>query len=243
MDHTDKHDHNNAGWILPLRTLGFILAGYLIFLILRMTDPAAEMHDVRRWWFYQTIPVNLLTLYFFFRNREQLQIYSRLRELGRDFRLGNLVLNFVLFAILSLGGLMGACWLLYGNLQEATLLNQPLPLPAALIALLLFPALQAVTELPFYFLYGYPALAGRTGKKGFALAYVVFFLAIQHGAIPLSPDAKFILFRALAFLPLAVFVGISWTKSRSAFSLVIVHFIMNFIAAATVLSESLAVNP
>jgi len=82
------------------------------------------------------------------------------------------------------------------------------PLPSwALVVGLLFPITSAFAELPTYFGYAMPRLFN--GKSAW-LAYFVaaVFLSLQHCFLPLIPDWGFVLWRALMYLPFALYAGL-----------------------------------
>jgi hypothetical protein len=103
---------------------------------------------------------------------------------------------------------LGLAQWLFGDPEIAkTILIRPLPLWAAALAFT-FPLTIAFAELPAYFGYAMPRLVARTGSTGLAIAISALFLAAQHMALPLVFDGRFILWRLLMFLPLALFLGL-----------------------------------
>ncbi len=56
----------------------------------------------------------------------------------------------------------------------------------------------------------------------------VVFLSIQHCTLPFIPDARFILYRALVFLPFALLIGISIYKRPTLFPyFAVIHGVMD----------------
>jgi hypothetical protein len=94
-----------------------------------------------------------------------------------------------------------------------------------------------LAELPTYFGYSMPRLEGQTGRAWLAVALASGFLAIQHVALPLLFDGRFMTWRALMFLPFAFMVGIllHW-RPRLLPYLVIVHILIDAATAAALLS-------
>ena len=82
------------------------------------------------------------------------------------------------------------------------------PLPAwALVVSLLFPLTIAFAELPTYFGYSMPRVADQLKNGWLAWLIASFFLAAQHMFLPFLPDAQFMLWRLLMYLPFALAAG------------------------------------
>jgi hypothetical protein len=99
---------------------------------------------------------------------------------------------------------------------------------------LLFPASNALVECTTYFGYSYERLgASRRGWPGMLVP--VFFLALQHIAIPLYLDGMYLLWRFLSFLPMALVVGIFYFKIRRLSPIVPAHFLADLSTLALIL--------
>jgi hypothetical protein len=97
---------------------------------------------------------------------------------------------------------------LFGDpLVPADMMFRPLPLWAALIGLVIFPLTIMFSELPTYFGYGMPHVEEETGSRWLSVLVPALFLSAQHATLPLIFDARFLLWRLLMFLPLALYVG------------------------------------
>jgi len=104
-----------------------------------------------------------------------------------------------------------------------------LPLWAVVVALALFPLGQALTEIPMYMRYILPRLEAQPGLKPWmAVGLVSLFLSLQHITAPLVLDIRFIIWRALMYLPFALYVGIliRWRPRLLPF-IVAIHWMMN----------------
>jgi hypothetical protein len=119
--------------------------------------------------------------------------------------------------------------LLFGA-PEATLdlIVRPLPLWAVYAAIVSFPILQGLTELPIYYGYVMPRLEAQGLSKWLALSIPSLVLAFQHAAAPLLFDLRFFTWRALMFIPFAFLAGIvlHW-RPRLMPYLVVIHVLMN----------------
>jgi hypothetical protein len=127
-------------------------------------------------------------------------------------------LRWLLVGLLVIGPLavvpnMALGGLLFGDASvPATLMFRPLPVWAAIVAIPLFPISIGLTELPTYYAYGAPRLQEATGRRWFPLGLAACWHAVQHVALPLVLDWRFVTWRLLMFLPFALFVA--WLIDR-----------------------------
>lgn len=164
-----------------------------------------------RWWPLVAVAANMVSvglLWMLLRRegRGYFSLFPRSRETwARD--LGLTALVFVVAAPISmLPGPAIAGWLFDDPAAATSLLLQPLPL-WAWAACLAFPVTIAFAELPTYFGYVLPRLEARTGSPLVAVLACASFLALQHAALPLVLDPRFMLWRVAMFAPLAVYLG------------------------------------
>jgi len=129
---------------------------------------------------------------------------------------------------------------LWGDAQAVLpMLVRPLPLWAAYTALILFPLTQGLAELASYFGYSMPRLKSQGVRPWLAVSLPALVLGLQHIAVPLLFDPRFILWRALMFLPFAFFVGIvlHW-RPRLLPYMAIVHVLMDLSFAIMLISAA-----
>ncbi len=98
-------------------------------------------------------------------------------------------------------------WLFGDVARTGDFLLRPLPAWGLIIAALVFPLTNALSELPTYFAYAMPRIERISGRPWLALALPAFFLAAQHITLPLVFDARFILWRLGMFMPFAFFIA------------------------------------
>jgi membrane protease YdiL (CAAX protease family) len=127
--------------------------------------------------------------------------------------------------ILILGGVAGASLLVYGS-ASAPLTFEHLPLPAALYALLVFPLLWGFTEQMTYNGYLAPRLQ-VLGGSGSAIVLVTLFWSAQHAVMPVTFDAHWMLYRALAPIPFSIFEILVYFRIRRIVPLAIAHWLMD----------------
>ncbi|MGA7097147.1 MAG: hypothetical protein WB245_06230 [Acidimicrobiia bacterium] len=98
--------------------------------------------------------------------------------------------------------LAGALW---GDAQSSQeLIFRSIPVGAAWATLAVFPVIHALTELPTYFGYVMPRMEALTGKRLMPMLATASILSLQHVFLPLLFDWRYIVWRALMFLPLAL---------------------------------------
>jgi hypothetical protein len=107
-----------------------------------------------------------------------------------------------------------------------------MPARAVWTAIGVFPTTIALAELPLYFGYGMP----RLGQGWRAALLAAFFLSIQHAALPLVFDWRFIVWRATMFSLFALLLAVALRRLRLLPFLVMVHGLLDLQTALMFLS-------
>ena len=99
----------------------------------------------------------------------------------------------------------------------------------------------ALSELPTYFGYAMPRLQALWRRRWLPVLLTAFMLGVQHIALPLVFDARFMFWRLASFLPFALFLGLllNW-RPRLLPYLMVVHGLMDVSLVAYVLMRSLS---
>jgi len=121
------------------------------------------------------------------------------------------------------------------------MLFDPVWVPAAWVMLIAFPVIHALTELPTYYGYVLPRLEALTSRVTMPLVLTASTLSLQHAVLPLLFDTRYLLWRALMFLPLAVWFG--WIIQRRPTTLpymAAAHGLLDISLPIFVLTASLA---
>ena len=120
-------------------------------------------------------------------------------------------------------------YLLYQDPQAGpSFLLNPLPLGFLVLNLTVFPLLQGLVELPFYFSYLQPKLKRLTSLPLLYVGLPILFLSLQHTVMPLRFEALYVLYRSLMFFPFAVYAGVLLYKRPSLLPyLMALHVAMN----------------
>lgn len=124
--------------------------------------------------------------------------------------------------VFILGGNYAAGWLLCGTLTPAYFFG-PLPLPAALYGVLVWPFPWGLTEQTTHHGYLAPRLQVLCRSTSLAILVVAFAWSAQHAFMPLTFDAKFMAFRLLSPIPFAVFATLLYLRFRRLVPLAIAH--------------------
>jgi Type II CAAX prenyl endopeptidase Rce1-like len=125
-----------------------------------------------------------------------------------------------------LGGTYAAGWLVYRTLAPPYFF-EPLPLPAALYGVLVFPFLWGLTEQMTYNGYLVPRFQMLCRSTSLAVALVAFAWSFQHVVMPLTFDAKFMVFRLLSPVPFSVFQTLLYLRLRRLVPFAIAHAVMD----------------
>ena len=212
----------------------------IIFLAMHRKSP---WHEAGYWWnVYGTlVDIGCLIGLRYFTRREG----TRLRDLlgpirlrfGRDLFLG--IGYFALIFPFFIAGGFAAQHLFYGSSPENPgayiFLPHAMPLWATVYSLSVWWLLWSPTEEVTYQAYALPRFAALTGRTWIAFLIVGVLWAAQHSALPFIPDARFLLFRFLGFLPgVMVTMTIYWRTRRLA-PLIVAHWPMD-IAGALMMS-------
>lgn len=222
-------------FILPvIRSLLFMVSSLFLIYMVNISQEATI-----RWWSAICIVVNVITIIILIlitRNEGQ-SFFSLL-----NYKKGQVYSRYTLWVVLAMlllgvGGMYGFGFLIYGRIP--TLMIQPLPITFAIVNLILLPITIVFSEFPLYFGYSLNRIDKMTKNKWLAIAYPMFFYALQHSFLPLIFEWKFILFRFLSFLPLLFVLGILYYKNRKLLPLMIGHGVLDFMTAIQILIVSL----
>jgi hypothetical protein len=200
--------------LVPFRLVGFAVVQTLIAGALLVSGTADPWSASALWWPVVATVVNVATWWLLARllRRQGRTLWDLFRidthHIGRD--LGAVAAIAVVTAFLVVVPNFALGTMLFGD-AEAPLARMVGPLPgwAALTAAVLFPASIVVSELAAYFGYLQPRLEALTGRAWLAVAVAAGSLSLQHATLPLLFDGRFIIWRALMYLPFAVVLGLA----------------------------------
>lgn len=232
-------NNNKFVWLLlPVRTLLFLVAQAFIALLLLLLSGNSNWQASAAWWPMAVALADVICLYLLidWYRKEGKNFFSEFKFHRQTFwiDLGIILLSMGIGGPLSvLPNILLSTWL-FGN-PEATLelFVGILPLWAVVISGIFFPLGQALTEIPMYMRYIAPKLENKTTngysmKPWLAVGLASLFLSLQHITAPFVFDIRFIIWRALMYLPFAIYVAIMirWRPRLLPF-ICIIHWLMN----------------
>jgi hypothetical protein len=198
-------------WMLPVRMVLFLFFQLVIAAVLYLSGKPAPWDESARWWPFAVLFTNLVCiglLYVLFKREGK--GYFEFFEFHKETILLDLVIIVCLIPFVMLFASLPSQWLagkLLGSYEKATaMFFQPLPIWAIILAMA-FPITHAFAELPVYFGYAMPRIEQATKSGWGAWGISSLFLALQHVTLPLIFDGNFLLWRALNFIPFALFMG------------------------------------
>jgi hypothetical protein len=198
--------------------------------VFALRSSSTPWHDSEPWLpVYGTlVDAGCLALLWRLTRRESIRLFDLIgferARLVRDALLGLALIPVSLLFIL--GGNFAAGWLVYRTLTPAYLFG-PLPLPAALYGVLVWPFIWGLTEQMTYNGYLVPRFQVLCRRTSVAIACVAFAWSFQHAFMPLTFDAKFMAFRLLSPVPFSIFVTLVYLRLRRLVPLVVAHALMD----------------
>ena len=212
-----------------------VAAQALVAAVFVLRSSPTPWHDAEPWLpVYATlIDAGCLALLWRLTRREGIGLFD-LAGFGRARLTRDVLLGFALVPVslvFIFAGTYAAGWVVYGTVKPPYFLGG-LPLPAALYGVLVFPFLWGLTEQMTYNGYLLPRFQVLRRSTSVAIAVVAFVWSMQHAFMPLTFDAKFMVFRLLASVPSSVFETLLYLRLRRVIPLVVAHALMD---GATVL--------
>lgn len=228
---------------LTMRTLFFVLFGLVMVGLLALMGEEQPLKAAEKWWPFQAIMANIASFIVLRRfMKQEGRSYRSFFALEKG-RIGKDLKQFALLLIFGfvVGGLSLYLfsYLILGSVTPPELMFQPLPLWAAIIALVIFPLTNGLVETPTYIGYAMPRMKAVTGKLWIGVVLAGLALAFQHVALPLVMDVPYMLWRFAAFIPLAIMIGFIYNRTRRLLPIAAVHYVMDLQLAATLFIYSL----
>ena len=225
-------------WLI-LVSRSILFAGFqgLIALVLSSYGTDDLWAESAKWWVIAIVLSDLvglgLLIYLYRRSGQRFWAVFHIQKqfIKQD---GWIMLGFLAAAgvLGMLPNILSAVWL-FGDPQAGLeILVQPLPAWAVIFALFSFPILQGIVEIPTYMLYTQPRLEAQGVKPWISVLLTGFFLSAQHVFAPFLPDARFIIYRFIMFLPFAFFVAlvVRW-RPRLMPYIAVIHALMDLSVA------------
>ncbi len=216
--------------MLFARAICAVAAQALVAAIFALRSSPTPWHDAEPWLpVYGTlIDAGCLALLWQLTRREGIGLFD-LVGFERARLVHDVLLGFALIPVslaFIFGGVYAAGWLVYGTLTPPYL-YAPLPLPAALYGVLVWPFVWGLTEQMTYNGYLMPRFRVLCRSTSPAVACVAFAWSFQHVVMPLTFDAKFMVFRLLSPMLFSVFSTLLYLRLRRLVPFAIAHALMD----------------
>ena len=227
-------------WAGPLllvaaRPVLFVALQAVLAAIFALRHRPSAWRGAGAWWsVYGTlVDICCLSLIARFTRRERIGIRDiigkvRLRW-GRDIfaGIGLFLLTFPVF----MGGSFVSSLLIYGSWDPQRNLYllgvRTLPPWGLVYSFAAWWFISAATEETTYQGYVLPRIEALSGRSWVAVLIVVFWWTLQHCALPLVPDAKYLAFRFVAFLPGVTLLTLIYLRVRRLPPLIVAHLPMD----------------
>jgi len=221
-------------WLMLVsRSALFLIFQALIALVIALTGQSRSWSESVRWWPFLPILANIvciLLLVYLFRAEEKrfvdlFRIQRSTVKMDLLWFFGSAIIGLPLTA----APIYTLAEVIFGD-RMAPIQMMFIPLPTwAMVVSILFPLTIAFAELPTYFGYSMPRIAEQIKNGWVAWLIASLFLALQHGFLPFIPGWRFFLWRALMYLPFALFAGLLLKLRPSLLPyFVFVHVLMDF---------------
>lgn len=231
----------NLKLVLPLllvfiRFFLAVLTQAFITGILFVHGSVSPWRTATNWWMvYGTlIDLGCLVTLFFITKKEGIRLFSLLNY-DPKYRVNDIlrgIVYFLLFFSTTMLCTLGASILLYGSPQPPSVAGK-LPIMGAIYSIIIWPIIWSITEQLTYQGYCLPRIDKVIRKRILTLLLVAFGWGLQHIALPLIPDWRFMAMRFLSTFPVAIIMIGLYLPKRRLMPFIIAHWAMDFVGAFT----------
>jgi len=205
--------------LIALRSIVFLMTSLLLFVALNI-----PFDNLSKWRTLLVLFCNIVTilvLLFICRAKETTYWNFINFEKGKTKRKTIVIVMFVMLVV-GMCGMQLAGLISYGEIPHFPIMMiQPIPLWIAIINIFLLPLTTTVAEDGIYL-----GAINQNDSKSIVIGSA-FFYALQHSFIPFLPDARFILYRFLSFLPIAIIMCFWYRKNKNPLPFMVGHFVLN----------------
>ena len=217
--------------LMPLRSIVFIA----VFIVISMIA-GKSLSDISNTWSVVASTVNIITVAALILLTKNVGEFKKLINYEKGKTTPKQVVGMsVLIICLGMGGMYLAGFLCYGIIPYAPpMMIAPIPVPLAVINLILLPVSTALAENSIYLGCGVNTIKNRY----LSVILPAFFFAVQHSFIPTLPDVRYMIYRFLSFLPLTILLCIIYRKNRNPLPIMIGHAVIDLLTAGQILATS-----
>ena len=225
--------HNRLPILLPIRSIVFLLT----FVVCAWLS-GTELSRIGHWWSIIAVVVNILTI---------LLLICVARKNGQTFwqlinyqtgqtRWTTVLWVTLLVLVVGMTGMYLAGFLCYGNMLYAPpVIIAPIAKWIAIINIVLLPISTTFAEDGLYLGCG----TNQIKNKYVAILVPAFFYALQHCSIPTLFNDRYIIYRFLSFLPLAIILCWYYYRKRNPVPIMVGHALIDLATAAQIAATSM----
>ena len=131
--------------------------------------------------------------------------------------------------VVGMCGMQLAGFISYGEIPHFPIMMiQPIPLWIAIANIFLLLLTTTLAEDGIYL-----GVINQNDSKSVVIGSA-FFYALQHSFIPFLPDARFVLYRFLSFLLIAIIMCFWYRKNKNPLPFMAGHFVLNLATVAQI---------
>ena len=219
-------------YFLPIRCILFFLVFYIGAGLVQ-----TEVSAISNWWSIVATVVNLFTIgLLILVARKDHRTYGDMIHYQKGAtKVREVVIVSAVVILVGMSGMYLAGWICYGVIPYMSpMMIAPIPLPLAVINVILLPLTVPFAEDGLYLGFGVNHISNRV----LAVCVPAFFFALQHSFIPLLFDIRFVVYRFLSFLPLTIILCVYYNKKRNPLPIMIGHGIIDLFTVAWILATS-----
>ncbi len=220
-------------YLLPIRSFIFILIFVLGSLI-----TGKELSAISNWWTIAATIVNIFTIMLLIvvSKKNDMTYWELINYRKGETKAGQVVLISILVIVVGVGGMYLAGFFCYGKFPYAPpMMIAPIMKLLAIINFLLLPVTTAFAEDGLYLGCGVNMIKNKVP----GIIIPSFFYALQHCFIPTLIDGRYIIYRFLSFLPIAIILCYYFQKKRNPIPIMVGHALIDMMTASSVLATSI----
>lgn len=226
-------ENKNAALLLPMRSVIFLL----IFVTgSALTGKAPD--SISNWWSVAATIVNVFTvlLIVLYARRNGTSYRSMINYQPGKTTVREAVKVSLIILLIGMGGMFLAGIVCYRKFPYTPpMMIAPIPKWLAIVNIPLLPVTTALAEEGLYLGCGVNSIKNRR----FAVIVPAFFFALQHSFIPALPDARYMIYRFISFLPLTLILCSYYYRKRDPIPIMIGHALINAATVMQILATSM----
>ena len=212
---------NKIIFLLPVRSVMFILSCFLVSIILQKGFP-----EINNLWSIIVSLCNIITIIIllYICKRERINYFDMIKYKKGNTKITTVIFVSILTLCIGFSEMYFAGFICYDKFPYMpVMMLEPIPIVLSIINIFILPITTTLAEDGLYLGIG----VNQIKNKYAAIILSAFFYALQHSFIPFLPDIRFIIYRFISFLPLTILFCIYYYRKRNPLPIMVGHFIIN----------------